>query len=86
MDEARKKQIIAKAKQCMDVLAQVPMLADPRARDAGNLVWRCCRKATCLSGEEENVWDEVFDGMMPLNALDADKFKKALEGKDGNEA
>lgn len=82
MDEKRKEFIIEKAKMCRLVLAQVPMMLNVRARDAGNIVWWCCRHKTCLNKEEEEVWDEVFEGMMPMAPYDADTFGGILMGDD----
>ena len=66
MNEERKSLIQSRAKMVLEVLSQVDIASGEEARKAVNLVYAHCRKATCRNKEEEDVFDAIFYGRMPL--------------------
>ena len=46
-----KEKIIERARMVLSVLAQVPMIEDAKAREAGNIVYEYCRAACCKTDE-----------------------------------
>lgn len=79
MEKQRKETVLKYAKMTFSVLAQLPMVGDKKAREAGNLVYAYCKASACKTEEEENLWDSVFHNMMPLKDEDADFFMGMME-------
>lgn len=79
MDKQRETYIQQEATKVKEVLSQLPVASDNRARTAANLVYEHCRKNTCRSAEEFKVWDEVFNSMMPLGDTVEEGITQSLD-------
>ena len=66
MTMTKTEKVIERAKITLSVISQLPMLSDPEAKAAGNLVYKYCKMAACETKEEEEAWDEVFANALPM--------------------